>query len=221
MLHPAFFDQLDHPARIQINTKTNPTAHLSQMLDRQPQTTRARRTQHQPVTALRKVLIRQRLAKQRVVRSEVIHDHSAFGNTGRTTGFKNVSRAICMILHPPSLNRTTAKPIIFKCRKLFQIVIALDFCQRVEFQFCFLTQPKRAASGFMKMTLHDLVSVLIELIFCLFDGGGERIFVRHIGIKLESLLRLSLFHRDISESVNREPSITFNRRKSQLLAGKT
>ena len=71
------------------------------------------------------------------------------------------------------------------------------------------------------MPLHDLVSVLVELIFGLCDGGGERIFVRHIGIKLESLLRLSLFYRDISESVNREPSITFNRRKSQLLAGKT
>ena len=38
----------------------------------------------------------------------------------------------------------------------------------------------------MKMPLHDLIGVLIELIFCLCDGGGERIFVRHIGGKLKS-----------------------------------
>ena len=54
VLHPALLDQLDDPARIEIDAEANAAAMLGQMLDRQPQPPRARGAQHQPVRALGK-----------------------------------------------------------------------------------------------------------------------------------------------------------------------
>ena len=53
VIHPALLDQLDDPARIEIDREADAAAVLRQMLDRQPQPARTARPQHQPVGALR------------------------------------------------------------------------------------------------------------------------------------------------------------------------
>ena len=58
VLHPALLDELDDPARIEIDAEADAAAMLGQVLDRQPQPPRAGRAEHQPVRALGKVLRR-------------------------------------------------------------------------------------------------------------------------------------------------------------------
>ena len=52
VLAPAFLDQLDDPARIEVDAEADAAAILREVLDRQPQPPRARRPEHQPVRAL-------------------------------------------------------------------------------------------------------------------------------------------------------------------------
>ena len=53
LLHLPLLDQLDDPARIEIDAEADAAAVLGEVLDRQPQPARARRAEHQPVGALR------------------------------------------------------------------------------------------------------------------------------------------------------------------------
>ena len=63
VLGPALLDQLDDPARIEVDAEADAAAMLRQVLDRQPQPARAGRAEHQPVRALRKLVVGQRVAE--------------------------------------------------------------------------------------------------------------------------------------------------------------
>ena len=67
VLHPALLDELDDPARIEIDAEADAAAVLAQVLDRQPQPARAGRAEHQPVRSLGEVLVGQRVAEHLVV----------------------------------------------------------------------------------------------------------------------------------------------------------
>src|SRR6185369_6561948 len=67
LIHPTLLNQLDHPARIEINREADAGTVLRQMLDREPETPRPARTEHQPVRSFWKLVLRQRLAEQLVV----------------------------------------------------------------------------------------------------------------------------------------------------------
>ena len=58
VLAPALLDQLDDPARIEIDAEADAAAVLGEVLDRQPQPPRPGRAEHQPVRALREELFR-------------------------------------------------------------------------------------------------------------------------------------------------------------------
>jgi hypothetical protein len=58
VLHPAVLDELDDPARIEIDAEANATAELAKMFDGQAQAARSGRSEHQPVAALGEVLVR-------------------------------------------------------------------------------------------------------------------------------------------------------------------
>ena len=62
--------------------KTDAAAILAQMLHRQTQPARARRAQHQPVGAARKVFIRQRFAEHLIIDAEILHRQTALGHPG-------------------------------------------------------------------------------------------------------------------------------------------
>ena len=49
VLHPALLDELDHPARVEIDAEADAAAMMGQVLDRQTQPPRAGRAEHQPV----------------------------------------------------------------------------------------------------------------------------------------------------------------------------
>jgi len=69
----AHFDELDHPARIQVHHEANAAAVLGQVLDRQPQAARAARAEHQPVGAARESVIGERGAEGFVIQAEVLY----------------------------------------------------------------------------------------------------------------------------------------------------
>ena len=75
MFHPAFFDQLDHPPRIEIDAKTNPSAKLAEVLDRQSQPTWPGRTEHQPIGIFWEIFVGQGRAEHFIIVAKVI-DHN-------------------------------------------------------------------------------------------------------------------------------------------------
>src|SRR5438477_417247 len=55
VLGPPLLDQLDHPAGIEVDAEADAAAQLREVLDRQPQAPGTRRSEHEPVGALREV----------------------------------------------------------------------------------------------------------------------------------------------------------------------
>ena len=71
LLHPAFLDELDDPARIEVDAEADAAAVLGQMLDGQPQASRPRGPKHQPIRPMREILLGQRVAEKRIVGPEI------------------------------------------------------------------------------------------------------------------------------------------------------
>ncbi len=69
---PALLDELDHPARIEIDAEADAAPVLRQVLHGEPQTPGAARPEHQPVGAAREVLVGQGVAEHLVVDAEVV-----------------------------------------------------------------------------------------------------------------------------------------------------
>src|SRR5262245_39878588 len=90
VFHPAFLNQFDDPTRIEVDTEADATAILSQVLDRQPQTSRAGWSKHQPVGALWKILLWKRIAKERIVGAEVVDGNPAFWDACGSAGFEHI-----------------------------------------------------------------------------------------------------------------------------------
>ena len=106
VLAPALLDQLDHPARIEVDAEADAAAILREVLDRQAKAPRTGRTEHQPVRALRKVFVRQRRAEQLVVDPEVVAGDARLRNAGRAAGLED-DRPAC----PPGPWESIAAPV--------------------------------------------------------------------------------------------------------------
>ena len=59
MFHPSFFDQLDNPAWVKVNTEADAASILCKMFDRQAKPPWTRWAKHQPVCTFRKILLRE------------------------------------------------------------------------------------------------------------------------------------------------------------------
>src|ERR1051325_1004596 len=77
VLHPAFFDELDDPARIEIDAEADSAAKLAEVFDGQSQSARTGRAQHEPVGALGKIFVRKRFAEHFVVDPVIFGDYPA------------------------------------------------------------------------------------------------------------------------------------------------
>jgi hypothetical protein len=166
VLHPALFDELDDPPRIEIDAKADTAAELGQMFDRQAQAARTARAEHQPVRSFGKILFGQCAGKNLVVSPVVLDYNAALGNARRAAGFEDVRRLARKGLGNPAAGGPAAKPFVLEQRKFLDIRVAFDFLERVEFQLALLAQPERAAGRFVKVMLNDFVRVLIELVLC-------------------------------------------------------
>src|SRR5947209_2138809 len=87
----AVFQQLDDPARVEIDTEANAAAELGEVLDGQPQSPRTGRPEHQPMAATWEMLVRQRLRHYLVIDPVVLDDDSRFRHTGRASGLKDIN----------------------------------------------------------------------------------------------------------------------------------
>src|SRR5260221_14167238 len=110
VLHPAFLDELDHPARVEVDAEANAAAILAQMLDGQSQPPRSGWPEHQPVSALGEILLRKTFAEHLVIDAKVVHDDTTLGNPGRAAGFEYEDRLLLPLLPlpppPPSPGQT-------------------------------------------------------------------------------------------------------------------
>ena len=132
VLHPALLDELDHPPRIEIDAETNAAAMLGQVLDRQPQPPRARGAQHQPIRAAREILLRQRVAEERIVDAEILDRDAALRHARGAARLEHVDRPVGQRLGHPPPHRPAAEPFVLERRKLLQVVEGADLAERIE-----------------------------------------------------------------------------------------
>jgi hypothetical protein len=132
MLHPALLDQFDHPAGIEVDTEADTAAILGEVLNREPEPPRPGRPEHQPVGSRRKKLLGQCVAEHLVVGAEVAGVVSRFRDAGRAAGLEDVGRLVGQTFRHPATDRAAAQPLVFKRRKLFQVVEAFHLGERIE-----------------------------------------------------------------------------------------
>src|SRR6185369_13476862 len=135
---------------------------LREMFNREPQSSRPRRPDHQPVRAFRKELVRQRFAERLVVDSKIIDADTRLRHTGAASGFEDVYRAIRISLWHPSANRSSAQPFILKKPEPRQIVVRFDFNARIPIELFRVVEPERASGLGVEVPLDDLASPRIK-----------------------------------------------------------
>ena len=173
MFHPATLDELDDPARIQIDAEADAATKLRQVLHGQPQPPRTRRAQHQPVRPGWKILIRQRAAEQLVVGAKVVDGDAALGHARGAAGLEHVNRLVGAGLGHPAADRPATQPLVLERLELAKVVKRADILERVEFQPRGVIEPERAARRGMEVPLHDLVRMRVQLLAGGFRAGRD------------------------------------------------
>jgi len=102
MLHPALLDELDDPARVEIDAKADAAAMLAKMLDRQAEPAGAGGPEHQPVRPLREVFVGQGVAEQLVVDPVVLDDDAGSWECRWCRPFRRRRSACCAAPWAPS-----------------------------------------------------------------------------------------------------------------------
>src|SRR6185295_5253901 len=119
-------EQLDYPARIEIDHEADTAAILGQMLNGQAQTTWPGRTKRQPVSALRKKLIRKRVTECLVVKPKILDVDPRFWNAGTAAGFEGVHGTFGITARYPAPHRATTQPFVLEGSQLIKILIRLN-----------------------------------------------------------------------------------------------
>jgi len=133
------------------------------VLDREAQPARPRRTEHQPVRALGKVLVGQRPAEELVVGAEVLDGDPALGDAGRAAGLEDVNRPSREPFRNPALDRTAAQPLVLEQSEAPQVVEAADLAARVPAEARGEIEPKRRSGGGIEMPVDHLPDPRVEL----------------------------------------------------------
>ncbi len=90
----ALLDQPDHPPRIEVHAESDAAPHLGQVLDGQPQPSRAGRAEHQPVGPAGEALVAERLAEHRVIDAKIVDVDAALGDARAPAGLEDVDRPV-------------------------------------------------------------------------------------------------------------------------------
>ena len=133
VLHPALLDELDDPARVEVDAEADAAAVLAQVLDRQPQPARAGRPEHQPVAALGEELVR--AACRRTSRSRCGSRRRRCGSWGCRWCRRSRRRTTACPCSPFGIqrrHRAAAEPFVLEERELLDVVEALHVLERVE-----------------------------------------------------------------------------------------
>ena len=143
-LNFAALEELDDPARVEIDAEGDAAAMLGEMLDGQAQPARAGGAEHEPVGSLGEGLVGERVAEILVIDAEIVDLKAALGDAGRTAGLEDVDRLARQPLGQPPAHRAAAKPVIFEVGQFPEVGIAVDFLARVD---AGLLLPSRARRG--------------------------------------------------------------------------
>src|ERR1044071_8990527 len=92
------------------------------MFDRESQSPRTGRSEHQPVGASGKVLVGECIAEDLVVGTEVLNRQPALGHAGRAAGFEREEWLASQTLRQPATHRTASQPLLLEGRKPSQVL---------------------------------------------------------------------------------------------------
>jgi len=162
LIHLPVLDQLDHPARVEIDHEADAAAVLRQVLDGQPQPPRAARSDHQPVGPFRERIIGERFAEVRIVDPEVLVRDSRLRHTGAAAGLEHVDRLVRVRLRDPPPHRTAAQPFVLKEAEPIEVAVPLDVDERIEVEAAGAFQPERTPGRRVEVPAHDVADVGIE-----------------------------------------------------------
>ena len=169
------------------------------MLDRKPQPARPARSNHQPVRALRKRIVRQRLAEIRVVDSEVLVCDSRFRHTRAAASLENEDRFVRVRLRHPAPHRSAAQPFVFEGTEAIEVVVPGDVLPRIERQRLRAIEPERTTSGRVEMPSNDVPHVSVEPLARRSYVGSDRGCSDHRGILAASWGRLKAVATEVAE----------------------
>ena len=111
---------------------------------------------------MRKILLRQRVAEQRVIDAKILDRDAALGHAGRAAGLEHVDRLVGQPLRHPPPHRPAAEPFVLERREFPQIVERADLFERIELQLSLEIEPERAAGRLVKVPGHGLDHVRIQ-----------------------------------------------------------
>src|SRR5687767_6060312 len=170
--HRAALDQLDDPARIEIDAETDSAAMLAEMFDRQPETAWSRRPEHQPVRPLRKIRIRQSLRQHLVIDPKIVDHHPALRDAGRTARLEDIRGLVRVRFRHPAAHRTASKPLILEMSETREISEPVHIFPGIPSRFLRPLEPEGRARFRREVPLDDFPDVSVEFFGGALDGGG-------------------------------------------------
>ena len=184
------------------------------MLDREPQPARPARSDHQPVRALRKRVVRQRLAEILVVDPEVLVCDSRLRHTRAAAGLEDEDRFVRVRLRHPAPHRSAAQPFVFEGTEAGRGRRTGDVLQRIERQRLRAIEPERTASGRVEMPSNDVADVRVEPLARRSYVGSDRGCSDHRGILAASWGRLKAVATEVAEGTEFTNGETEKRRRN-------
>ena len=155
---------------------------------------------HQPVRALRKRIVRQRLAEVRVVDSEVLVCDSRLRHARAAAGLEDEDRFVRVRLRHPAPHRSAAQPFVFERTEAIEVVVPGDVLPRIERQRLRAIEPERTTSRRVEMPSNDVPDVSVEPLARRSYVGSDRGFGRdHRGILAASWGRLKAVATEVAE----------------------
>src|SRR4029079_13550538 len=151
VIPPALLNQLDDPARIEIDAEADAASVLREVFDRKAKPARPARAEHEPVGPLRKLVVGERLAEELVVDSEILDVDARLGDARGSTGLEDVDVLVRVGLWHPPPHRTPAQPLVLEQPEFPEIGEALHISERVKRKLLRALEPERAAGRGIKM----------------------------------------------------------------------
>ena len=140
-----------------------PPAVLRQVLDGQAETSRAGRTDHQPVAAPGKVLVGQRVAEHLVIGSEVVDVDPRLRNAGRAAGLEREDGLVGKGLRHPPADGPAPQPLVLEEAESVEVRVGPDLLPRVPVELLREVQPERRAGLGIEVPPDDVADVGVEI----------------------------------------------------------
>ena len=122
----AHLEELDDPARVEVDDEADAAAVLREVLDGETQAARPRRPEHEPVRALREKFVGQRVAEHLVVGAEVVDVDARLGHAGAAARLEDVDGTVGQTLRHPAADGAAAQPLVLEGPKRVEVVVGLN-----------------------------------------------------------------------------------------------